>query len=141
MRLNVGFRVINIGLRFRAAMSLAFGLIWTNAALGDHGVTFAAAVQYGTGHDPRSVAIGDLNGDQIPDLTVANEDNNNVSVLLGLGDGTVAAAVNYAVGDRPYSVAIGDFDGDQVPDLAVANFNSNNVSVLLGVGDGGGGHG
>src|SRR2546428_8729873 len=33
--------------------------------------SFAAAVNYGTGNSPRSVAIGDLNGDGRPDLAVA----------------------------------------------------------------------
>ncbi|MCH8241706.1 MAG: hypothetical protein IH897_03720, partial [Planctomycetes bacterium] len=38
---------------------------------------------------------------QMPDLTVANQGSGNVSVLLGVGDGTFAAAVNYAAGWRP----------------------------------------
>jgi hypothetical protein len=101
--------------------------------------TFAAAVHYPISHRPSSVAIGDLDGDQVPDLAVANmtwPKSNNVSVLLGVGDGTFAAAVHYAVGDYPESVAIGDLDGDQVPDLAVSNMVSWNISVLLGLGDG-----
>ncbi|MCH8150036.1 MAG: IPTL-CTERM sorting domain-containing protein [Planctomycetes bacterium] len=85
---------------------------------------------------PTSVAIGDLNGDLVPDMTVANSRSNNVSVLLGVGDGTFAAAVHYPAGVGPRSVAVGDLDGDQVPDLAVAIFLRNNVAVLLGLGDG-----
>ncbi|MHC4697141.1 MAG: FG-GAP repeat domain-containing protein, partial [Planctomycetota bacterium] len=91
----------------------------------------AVAVNYAAGDAPRSVAIGDLDGDQVPDLAVANHASDNVSVLLGLGDGTFAAAVHYAGGDRPSSVAIGDLDGDQMPDLAVASSGGGNVSVLL----------
>jgi hypothetical protein len=60
----------------------------------------------------------------------------NVSVLLGNGDGSFAAR-SFAAGRVPYSVAVGDFNGDGAPDLAVANNFSNNVSVLLGRGDGG----
>ena len=75
--------------------------------------------------------IGDLNGDQVPDLAVANERSNNVSVLLGLGDGTFAVALHYAGGYSPNSVAIGDLDGDQAPDLAMANQSADDVSVLL----------
>ncbi len=54
---------------------------------------------------------------------------NNVSVLLGNGNGTFAAAVNSAVGTYPGYVAVGDFNGDSKSDLAVAN--SNYVSILL----------
>jgi hypothetical protein len=88
------------------------------------------------GTNPASVAVGDFNGDGKLDLAVANSASNNVSVLLGNGDGTFQAAVNYAVGTNPASVAVGDLNGDGKLDLAVANIGSNNVSVLLGNGDG-----
>ena len=93
-------------------------------------------MNYGAGDWPHSVAIGDLNGDGDPDLAVANRGSDNVSVLLGNGDGTFQSAVNYGAGDGPSSVAIGDLNGDGDPDLAVANWLSDNVSVLLGNGDG-----
>jgi hypothetical protein len=83
------------------------------------------------GSDPRSVAVGDFNGDGIPDLAVANHGSNNVSVLLGNGDGTFQAAVNFDAGDGPSSIAVSDFNGDELPDLAVANVRSNSVSVLI----------
>ncbi len=97
--------------RFRVGMSLLLGLAWTSAAVGD-GPLFPGA-QYPAGDAPFSVAIGDLNGDQVPDLAVANVSSDNVSVLLGLGDGTFAAAMHYAAGVEPESVAIGDLNGDQ----------------------------
>ena len=52
-------------------------------------------------HIPYSVVVGDFNGDGKPDLAVANNFSNNVSVLLGNGDGTFQAAVNYAAGTIP----------------------------------------
>ncbi|MCG2778277.1 MAG: VCBS repeat-containing protein, partial [Desulfobacterales bacterium] len=70
------------------------------------------------------------------DLTVANQDSDNISILLGNVDGTFQTAVDYAAGDGPYYVAIGDLDGDSTPDLAVANRWSDNISILLGNGDG-----
>src|SRR5262249_57809399 len=83
------------------------------------------------------VGIGDFNGDGIPDLAVANFASNDVSVLLGNGDGTFQPAAGYAVGSQPPSVvAVSDFNGDGKLDLVVPNYNSNNVSVLLGNGDG-----
>ena len=85
---------------------------------------------------PRSVAVGDFNGDGKPDLTVANQDADTVSVLLGNGDGSFQAPRTFAVGSVPFSVAVGDFNGDGKPDLTVANENVATVSVLLGNGDG-----
>ena len=85
---------------------------------------------------PESVAIADLNGDGSLDLVTANRGSDDVSVLLGNGDGTFQAAQAFAAGDGPRSVAIADLDGDGVADLVTANRLSDDVSVLLGNGDG-----
>ncbi len=131
-----GNKMMAYGLRFRVGLSLALGLIWTSAAVGGDPL-FAPPVQIITGSTPMALAIGDLNDDQVPDLAVANAGDNNVVVLLGVGDGTFDPwGSPYTVGAHPRSVAIGDLNGDQVPDIVVANENSANVSVLLGVGDG-----
>ena len=44
--------------------------------------TFAAPVAYETGNIPVSVAVSDFNGDQLPDLVVANAKSNTVGVFL-----------------------------------------------------------
>jgi hypothetical protein len=80
------------------------------------------------------VAVGDFNGDGVPDLAVADY-GGGVSVLLGNGDGSFQAPVSYLVGTASTSVAVADFNGDGIPDLAVVN-QSGGVSVLLGNGDG-----
>ena len=99
------------------------------------GVSFLPRVDYAVGMNPRSVAVGDFNGDGIVDLAVANLNqflpSNNVSVLLGNGDGTFQAAVNFGAASNARSVAVGDFNDNGKPDLPVANFSSRNVSILL----------
>jgi hypothetical protein len=102
------------------------------------------APAYPTGLSPISIAIGDFNGDGKEDLVTANYFGNNISVLLGNGDGTFAAPVNYATQYVPSSVAVGDFNGDGKLDIAVTNLcggdktcgKKGTVSILLGNGDG-----
>ena len=73
------------------------------------------------------------------DLVIANSTSNNVTVLLGNGDGTFteAAGSPYAVGTEPSSVVVADFNGDGNLDFAVANKGDNTISVLKGDGKGG----
>jgi hypothetical protein len=88
-------------------------------------------VNFDVGDGPSSVVVEDFNRDGRLDLAVANAGSNNVSVLLGNGDGTFQPAVNFDVGDVPMSVAVGDFNLDGLPDLVVAISGSNGVSVLI----------
>jgi len=82
------------------------------------------------------VSVGDFNGDGRQDLAVANLGSDDVSILLGNGDGTFETAVNFGAGGQPISVGAEDFNGDGKPDLAVANSSSADVSILLGDGNG-----
>ena len=93
-------------------------------------VSFIARQDFAAGSSPQSVAVGDFNGDGALDLAVANGFN-DVSVLLGNGDGSFQEARSFGVGNSPTSLAVGDFNGDGALDLAVTNRDSNNVSVLI----------
>jgi hypothetical protein len=109
-------------------------------------VTFASTVVFAAplfpnpifdaGDRPISVAGGDFDGNGHPDLVVVNQLSDDVSVLLGNGDGTFVLETRFGVGGFPTGVAIGDFNGDGRQDLAVANQRTGDVSVLLGNGDG-----
>jgi hypothetical protein len=103
-------------------------------ALSNGDGTFGAAqsLKVGSGHTgPSAVASADLDTDGHEDLVVSNSASDDVSVMLGNGDGTFGAAQNFPAGDLPAFVITPDLDADGVADLAVANQNSNNVSVLL----------
>ena len=91
---------------------------------------------FSVGSDPYSVALGDVNGDGHLDIVTANFYSNDVSVLLGMGDGTFQPQNRFAVGDYPLSIALGDVNGDGHLDIVTASDYSNDVSVLLGMGDG-----
>ena len=109
-------------------ISLGFG---TNIGA----VDFGPAKSYPVGTSPSSVVTGDFNRDGKLDLAVANHDSNNVSILLGNGDGTFQSAINFDAGlTQPSAIALGDFNGDGKLDLAVSS--SSSVALLLGNGNG-----
>ncbi|MGD8910931.1 MAG: VCBS repeat-containing protein, partial [Chromatiales bacterium] len=89
------------------------------------------------GEWPVSVTSGDIDGDGALDLVVANSASDDISVLLGHGDGGFQEQQRYAVGVSPGSVALGDVNGDGALDVVVANEESDDISLLLGQGDGG----
>jgi hypothetical protein len=87
-----------------------------------------APLTFATGFDPSAVAVADFNGDGIPDLAVANRNNDSASVLLGNGDGSFRDPVTYGAGSFLTAVAALDVNSDGLPDLVVGNAN---ITVLL----------
>lgn len=99
--------------------------------------SFNASPNVPTGFHPALIAIGDYNGDGIPDLASANRDSNSVSIRLGKGDGTFYQAVpDIPAGNEPWAIATADLNGDGNLDLVVANQDDNDLTILLGDGTG-----
>ena len=97
---------------------------------------FQPRLSFPAGNLPFLAIALDLNGDGSDDLVTANHGSNDVSVLLGNGDGTFQPQVRFPAGSSPTFVAAADVDNDTRPDLIITNNGSNDVSVLLGNGDG-----
>jgi hypothetical protein len=110
-----------------------------------------------TYYNPYAVAIGDLNGDGIPDLAVTIQDQSNtnqcnsgntpcqgIAVVLQNPVGTFAAPVllpttlqdPYADSPVPASVVIADMNGDGIPDLVYTNSEFGTAGILYGKGAG-----
>lgn len=147
----------------KAMLLLVCAAVFSFSSL-EHGLaqelTFVEATgsPLGVGHSPSTVAVGDFNNDGIPDLAVANPGDNNVTILLGNGDGTFGAGHTYGttpfgIGQTqtPISIAVGDYNSDGNLDLAVTTVPTGflsglggllsgnaggGVSILLGKGDG-----
>jgi hypothetical protein len=112
--------------------------------------TFFPAHNYsvsGPGGNPVGLSCGtfsleaaDVNGDGVLDLVTVNSISNDVSVLLGRGDGTFRPAVTYRIpgpkstGVIPFALSVGEFDGDSAPDLVVGGAHS--VTIMENDGHG-----
>ena len=120
---------------FTWAGTVCFALGWPVTALG---AGFATGILLPVGSGPVSVVVADFNGDGKADLAIANNASNNVTVLLGDGNGNFVAAAGspFFAGTGPAALAIADFNGDGKTDLAVVN-STNNGLILFGNGSGG----
>jgi hypothetical protein len=118
--------------------SLAVATIWSVAvsAASSTSVVFTSPKSFTTGTLPFNVAVADLNRDHIPDVVVANNSSNTVSVLIGNGDGTLAPGATYSAMSSPVFVGLADLNKDGIPDMAVAGLTGSAVNVLIGNGDG-----
>jgi len=98
--------------------------------------SFAPRRDYLIGGGADAIAVGDLNGDDRPDVAVARgEAGPFISVLFNRGDGAFAPKRDYRGGaPDPYAAAIGDLDGDGHADLATVS--DHGISVLLNRRDG-----
>jgi hypothetical protein len=97
--------------------------------------SFAPQRDFATGSDPRWVTPVDINGDNKPDLIVADS-HDTVWVLLnttsaGAATPSFAPQRTFATGAVPVSVTAVDVNGDGKPDLVVVNRSDDTVSVLL----------
>ncbi len=121
---------------------------------GQGGFTLAPSPSLGLGVGSRLlIAVGDLNGDGIPDIVAVPEEtegSETAIVLLGNGDGTFKPAISVPLplppggsvsgntingNDYNVSVAIGDVTGDGKPDIVVEN-DLSGVVVVPGNGNG-----
>ncbi len=87
---------------------------------------------------PDSIVVADFNGDGNLDLAIANRSSNDISVLMGKGDGTFITGVKYSsgAGTNPFGIATADVNGDGKPDLVVANAGNKTIAVLMNTGTG-----
>lgn len=95
---------------------------------------FAPKVDFTTGTNPRSVVIGDIDGDGKSDLVVVNGNSNTIAVLHNISvTGVIDASsfapkVDFASGTFSAHADIADVDNDGKLDIIV--INSNNISIL-----------
>ena len=105
---------------------------------------FELLTSYPVGFDPVSITVADVNGDGVPDLLVANQGSNDVSVLIGNMSTGVWTATPYqrlnSGGSGPIAVYLRNTGGANGPDLVIAN-SDGTLALLPGIGSGGKGSG
>src|SRR5687768_13296461 len=104
----------------RALLGAAMFLIPQGAvSLSAQTLQFVGHKAYQSGYGPAAIAVGDINGDQRPDLAVALAFSDAVAVMLGNADGSFQAPRTIYLGptQNPRGVAIGDFNRDTRPDV------------------------
>ena len=113
--------------------------------LGDGAGAFAAApgsplVARKPGKRPHThgLALADVNGDRALDLLTVNQEDDDLSLLLGDGKGnfTTAPRSPFPCGPQPYPFAMADFDGDRHLDALVPNTGGAALALLRGDGTG-----
>jgi FG-GAP-like repeat len=82
-----------------------------------------------TGDGPGRIAIGDVDGDGVPDVVVANYTSGSVTVLHGR-NGTFMRTATIPVGNHPQGIALGDLNGDGKADIVVTNSDDNSISIV-----------
>jgi hypothetical protein len=124
------------------------GLVTVNADSGDITVLIgdgmgsfvqAPGSPIAVGPNPTALAVGQLNGDSIPDLAVTNASSKYLTLLLGDGTARFTEAPSSPValgGENPTSIVLADLNGDGDEEIATANNATSDVSVLAGDGHG-----
>src|ERR1700730_9694291 len=147
-----------VGDRFPVTLSLLSGSLGTAPSARSNSTSFLGVpspttfpeTSFAVGKNPVAVAASDFNADGLPDLAVANQGDNTISILLNQNNGNFAAATNSPIALRktetaPSAIAAGTFGNTftsatgvatLAADLVIANSTSDNVTVLLGNGDG-----
>jgi hypothetical protein len=101
--------------------------------LGDGRGGFKAMVgsPFPTGDGPSRIAIGDVDGDGVPDVVASNYTSHSVTVLHGQR-GTFMRTATIPVGNHPQGIALADLNGDGKADIVVTNSDDNSISILFG---------
>ena len=95
--------------------------------------TLAGGFGTPTGSEPSAIAVGDVDGDGVQDMAVANFGGSTVSVYASRKGG---ARTDYPTGTGPVSVVIADLNGDGAPELLVGEEGTSSVRVFVNPGNG-----
>jgi len=103
-------------------------------AIGDR--TFNSNITFAVGDGNAGLDIGDLNNDGIIDIVTANQNDQNISILMGNGDGTFKVQNTLAVSVFLRYPKIFDVNSDGNMDIVTGNQSGQSITTFLGNGNG-----
>lgn len=94
-------------------------------------VMLAPKINYAAGDMPSGIVVGDLNGDNKPDIASINYVSATVSLFKNISSTGIAfePAVNIVADTTATTLEIGDLDGDSKPDIIVSYIDTGFISV------------
>ncbi len=99
-------------------------------------ISFAPSADFSVGVGPEGVAVGDIDGDNKPDIVTANASSNTVSVLRNISNNgaiSFSPTVELAGGHNPHRVMVGDIDGDGKLEIVATNNGGVSFSVFRNI--------
>ena len=99
--------------------------------LGIDGLNYEPQATYPSGNTAQTVRVADMNGDGVPDLIVVNQGSEDVTLLIGRGDGTFEPERRFPVRTNPIDGEVMDLNGDGAPDFVTVCRGTLEIVPLL----------
>lgn len=82
---------------------------------------------------PNSIAVGNINNDNLLDIAVGNYGTKSVDVFLNTRNGSFSKQTRYLLENTsPCFIVVADINKDEQTDIIVTGIGENNIAILLG---------
>jgi gliding motility-associated-like protein len=80
----------------------------------------------------KNIRVGDLDGDEKPDIAFTQINNSSIGVFLNQSTGTITfdGLKTFATDVTPCGIDFGDLDGDGRPDIGIASTTKKSITIL-----------